>query len=592
MSEVEETFGRALLIGAATGGLRGVEASVARFEEYLASRGIAATKLVTENASRDAVLDALEQVAKELGRDEPFVFYYAGHGHLWFPPDEQAPQVILVLRGTHASTQREFLGLLGPELSEKLNVISDATRNITTVFDCCHSGGIIECHGSREVSSGALEQLRRQAGHAISVKAGRRGAKVGLGTVVRIVATSKHERAGGLGGARDAVGLLTHTLVDVLEDHPDEPWLAVMARVRARVHARRRSQRPDVQGPWQRLPFSLHESSISPDLQPCLPVPKMWALQGPALLVAQAGDIYRLLSFSDGSFSADARVVEVQAQHVLLRIAEAPVRVLHGEELLWARPCRPHTPYLVRIQSDPRVSKSVVAHLRDAVDSCVYELIEDVCDGRRPIATLLCEASRVRVCDYLGDPIAELPVRSPWAELEAWLSRAAAFWRCVDNLRYDEALNEAFTLRWGIDGSGESLAIESSSAPCVASGSDLWFEIYNTGQFYLNLYVTAYLVDENRRFHSMCGPLATGVQLRADTRFRFSHHVRARRVVHEGVILVISSHPLAMHVLADQGQNSSSFKRRSPYGRAKPARSTVFCLYRVDPMDGAHAPSD
>ena len=575
--------GHALLIGASTRGLGGVEASVERFAALMESRGIVTTKLLSSSASRDEVMSTLDQIGLTLREDEPLVLYYAGHGHLWFPPDGHPPQVILILPGTRTSTGQSFLGILGPELTQKLRSLSEITRNITTIFDCCHSEAVLQGAEPDEATPRVLERLRRQAGAAIAARARRRASTAGprgLDTIVRVVATSTYERAGGLGRGRDAVGLMTHTLVDVLEDHPGEPWIAVLARLRARVRARRRTQRPDVQGPWQRLPFSLERRTSLPELQLCLPVPEVWALQGTALLAAQPGDVYQLSSSPGSPLTVDARVIEVQPLRVVLQTQEPSSRILHGQEVLWAQFRRPHTPYLVRL-----CSSLAPERLHDAIDPRIYELSTSP-DGRALAATLERDSARVCVHDYLGDRVAVLSESPTRAELEPWLLRASTFRRCVENLRYEKSFADAYTLRWGVEGSDEDLCTSGSSPASVASGSEIWIEISNSGRSYFDIFVAAYRIDSTRRFQAIFGPSSSGVQLRAGTSIRRSYLAKGVRGTHEGLIVTFSSHPLSLHDMHDEGEGRARINSRSAHGRARPARSTHLLLYRTDPYSG------
>ncbi|MCA9710281.1 MAG: caspase family protein, partial [Myxococcales bacterium] len=79
----EDTMSRALLIGSpATGehALPGVLGDVERMRARLEARGFACTLCAGEHATRQGILDALEQLCAQTRPGDAVVVYYAGHG--------------------------------------------------------------------------------------------------------------------------------------------------------------------------------------------------------------------------------------------------------------------------------------------------------------------------------------------------------------------------------------------------------------------------------------------------------------------------------------------------------------------------------
>lgn len=576
---MSETSGRALLVGAPTGGLGGVEAAIERFASLLESRGFRATRLIGGDASREGMLSAFDRIGQELRRDEPFVFYYAGHGYRWVPKGASSPQVILVLPGTRSSTADQFLGLLGAELKQRLASLTEVTRNMTSVVDCCHSEGLIDAIDPNDQSEDMLAMMRARIGEDIAAKPRRAEKSDGrLELIVRLAATSTHERAYGKGQERDAVGLFTHTLVDVLEDHPHEPWETVITRVRARVQARRRTQRPDVHGPWNRIPFTLEERVCT--REPCIPVPDTWALPGTALLEAQHGDTY-LLSLSDSTSGVvQAQVIVIQPDRVLVRPESS--HGLHGQELLWASPHRPHSPYVVAV-----APAAGVARLRHMVDPQLFELHPVSAD--QPVsAKIQLESDRMVLHDHLGDRVAVMSAEPTPLELEAWLRRLATFRRCMENLRRDESLEGALGVRWMSEMEPDlPVAATSSSAPTLDPGSTVRIELEHRASPYHALHVVAFQFTAKRTFRPLTGPSAAGVAVRRGSCERIelclggpSETTDEGRPHHEGIVLVAATHPLALHGLHFENDPLQASKR-GIHGQTKPARSTSLLLYRI-----------
>src|SRR5262249_2748053 len=73
---------RALLIGAQTNGLAGVDNDVTAMAGALAPRGFQLTTLTGADASRDGILDAYRKLIADARHGDACVVYYSGHGGL------------------------------------------------------------------------------------------------------------------------------------------------------------------------------------------------------------------------------------------------------------------------------------------------------------------------------------------------------------------------------------------------------------------------------------------------------------------------------------------------------------------------------
>lgn len=119
---------------------------------------------VVKNANRKDVTTALDQVKTEIGPEDVFIFFYAGHGAM----DQQADssQFYLVLRDVvsmYGAQQLQENGFSAQDLSEVSRQI--AAEKQLYVIDACHSGGMLQTMASRgQQREKALAQLARSTG--------------------------------------------------------------------------------------------------------------------------------------------------------------------------------------------------------------------------------------------------------------------------------------------------------------------------------------------------------------------------------------------------------------------------------------------
>src|SRR5688572_22606463 len=211
---------------------------------------------VGDDATRAGILDAYGRLitAAEPG-DATFV-YYSGHGGIVHAPDgdNRGPVQFVVPADVDDSTAADFRGVTSVELSVLLAELTRLTRNVTAMFDCCHSGQISRTDLTtkslpRPMFTTVTDHVRRLAEHGLRV-----GVRDLLGNenAVRIVACGQHESAyEGVDGTGRHGGLLTTSFEQALVEAGDlrVTWYDLMARTRRLVRARALFQRPDVEGP-------------------------------------------------------------------------------------------------------------------------------------------------------------------------------------------------------------------------------------------------------------------------------------------------------------------------------------------------------
>src|SRR6478609_7985412 len=136
---------RALLIGSQTLGLSGVNGDVEVMAEAVSSLGFETRKVVDAAATRAGIRAAYAEMGQDCGPDDAALVYYSGHGGRFTnrlrQKDPSLPGWLQFIVPTDYVLDggTEFTGILAEELSVMQHDLTERTRNVTTVFDCCHS---------------------------------------------------------------------------------------------------------------------------------------------------------------------------------------------------------------------------------------------------------------------------------------------------------------------------------------------------------------------------------------------------------------------------------------------------------------------
>lgn len=259
--------GRALVVGVPGGALRGVEYDARAMAALLEARGFVVDLRI--GATRTSLIEGYQSLIVSAVRDEPAVFYFAGHG---FRGElEDAPGSTwqgLVPSDLSESTTEDFRGITSCELSILQKRLTERTRNVTTILDCCFASQMSRAL----VGAGAVRSLPHpvRCGFSAHVDALREryGAvvdeldPVGNPNAIRIAACGPWQCAsearwpdGSPGGA------LTIALAALLSEIGDVAvsWAMLGDALRHRVQRRWPTQRPEIEGPVRRELFSLRE---------------------------------------------------------------------------------------------------------------------------------------------------------------------------------------------------------------------------------------------------------------------------------------------------------------------------------------------
>lgn len=267
--------------------LEGVERDLQEMAAELEAWQFDCTSLLDEEATRDGILTALRDLRDETTRDHCIVIYYCGHGGRRRLEGDERPAWNYLVPVDHSA--EEFRGVAEVELADLLHEICERTPNATVILDCCHAATM--CRGGRtvervrsfnDVGSERAESRVREARpialealpKALRERLGRAGEPMrarlhpeGHPVAVRLVATGSDSSAyefkddGRVTGHAGYRGYFTTELCRALAEGRGSrwPWETIIVRARERILARRGSstQRPQLEGPRSRLPFSL-----------------------------------------------------------------------------------------------------------------------------------------------------------------------------------------------------------------------------------------------------------------------------------------------------------------------------------------------
>ncbi|MFC5063104.1 caspase family protein [Actinomycetospora atypica] len=298
---------RALLIGSQVGALQGVEGDVAVMGDVLEDLGFTTDRRTGSASSAAGIVAAYRELIADTAADDATVVYYTGHGARERgrgPRDD--PEVPTWLQYIVPTDIEDVSGdrarcVLAEELSMLQLELTNRTKNVTTILDCCHSARMSRTPDALpralEVDLPRADLLRRWA----ELRADPALASVTTDSnpdAVRVVACSPAELAyerpsAALGGRPH--GVLTAALVGVLADRAstDLTWREVRDLVRGAVIEVVR-QRPEVEGPTDRLLFSL-DTRAQTGVRPVRVVDGVALMDGGALFGAAAGDTYLLV---------------------------------------------------------------------------------------------------------------------------------------------------------------------------------------------------------------------------------------------------------------------------------------------------------
>ena len=331
---------RALVVGSQVFGLTGVHNDVEAMEALLSHYGFDVDRRTEADASRDGILDGYRKLILDSRSNDAVVVYYSGHGGFAVNPTGRPnlPKYLQCIVPTDWATGGAFRGILSAELSAMLAELTARTKNVAVILDCCHAAQM-----SRAADPGAFVPRALPRAWADGVADFLAHHPIDLTRVhvesnpdaVRLVATeadrSAYEALQPANGGFIRMGLLTRALQIALEEFGPMPvsWRTLALRVRELVMNQHPEQRPEVEGPADRLLFA---TTVAPrsDAVVFFVDNGRPSLRASRLLGARVGAVYDVLPPGAMDLGSGA-VAEATVTELVNNVSRVELRVLPGQ---------------------------------------------------------------------------------------------------------------------------------------------------------------------------------------------------------------------------------------------------------------------
>lgn len=398
---------RALVIGSQMGALSGVQTDVNAICLALQPYGFATPKvLIGQDASRDGIIDAYEDMIAAHQADDAAVIYYSGHGGRALNPlkrkVESPEDLQFVVPTDFGAPGAGFRGIFAFEMSALLSRLTVAGRNVTVILDCCHAAlmsrdptALVPRALPGIWSEGVAERLA-----ALAPQWSAMGPESNPYAVRLVAAEFDRSAWEGILPSGKQGGLMTAALVQALEEAGADAamvtWNAIGTRVRELVVHQVAEQRPEVEGPSRRRLFQLAEAGDIGGVaffhdhgRP--------ALRAGRLLGAVAGTEYAVMPLGatvcDEKRAVAKAVVQTnEANIALVSLDPATAQVEDGALAFALR-----LPFgKRRVALDGAIASAIIAGSK---------FVEGTDDPSEAIATLRARDNRLCVLDSAGAPL-------------------------------------------------------------------------------------------------------------------------------------------------------------------------------------------
>lgn len=422
---------RALVLGSQIEGLRGVENDTLAMKAMLEAREFKIDLRTDDQATRDGILAGYEALIEQSGPDDTAVVYYSGHGFYGAVAGQSTTWQCIAPTDLRDGTQDDFRGITAWELSILQGRLTQKTRNVTVILDCCHSSQMSRDAAVRDAVPRALpnpvelgfaahlDALRAKYGAAFAAVD-----PVGNPDAVRLVACAQSESAFDYRNPDGKYcGAFTEALIAVLKEVGGAAvsWAAICDAIRALVLRRFPIQRPDVEGPAQRRLFSLVEDNDR-GIVTIRKVGDKFELPGGRLTGVVLGDVYGVMPVGSASYAPATAIAEVEVTELLALTAQAKVRAWKNANT--TIPVDAVAIPIVRNATKRAVALDVPGAARPAIEKAITEArtLRVANPGEPALATLRLTGDQLTIEDPAGPlfPPAPFP-----ADLEPTIKNVA-----------------------------------------------------------------------------------------------------------------------------------------------------------------------
>ena len=424
----------ALVIGVQISGLGGTEHDARRVRAMLESRGFEVDSRLGADATRAGILDGYDRLIARSEPGDTVVIYYSGTGRCATLGDER--WCLIGPSDLHDGDADDWRGITTWELSIKEAELTRKTRNVSVVMDCCFSPVTSRDSEANQASAKTdatssfmrgfpahLAALERQYGAPVP-----EDQRAYNPDVIRLLASAAdgtaYEYRGDDGQIR---GAFTEALLDVLAGIGDSAvsWRVIAELVRSRVSSRFLTQHPVLEGPGDRIPFSLVEhadtDALAVEAAGDALVIGGGSLTSGLLNQVTVGEIYAVLPTAQARFERAGSLGEIEITEVGTVTSRA--RWLDRRAALpegaVAVPITRHaarSPLTIAVPEDARALV-----LRAVYASGILRVAEP--SDASPVATLRVAAGAVTIEDSWGELCAPRPFPGG---LDAMIARAGA----------------------------------------------------------------------------------------------------------------------------------------------------------------------
>jgi hypothetical protein len=492
--------GHALVIGSQTHGLTGAHEDAERVAQALKALGLEVDLRVGGEATRDGILQGYRQLIGACAPGEAAFIYYAGHGAQSQGSGGQFQ--FIVPADYDCSKEEDFRGITSLELSGLLAELTERTRNVTVVLDCCFAARMSR---GADLVPRALPEVPHRVVRRHVEGVYRTGTVTPVPHIesnphaVRLAACAVDEAAYEYTNAQGLrTGVLTDAFLEVLREARGlrVSWGQVGRRVREGVLARCPQQRPELLGPARRLLFQLEELEQDQALAYYPEHNRHW-LRGGRLHGVHVGNEYMVMPLGSlgpgtGQALALAQVVAVQGGSCQVELKQMKVRTLPtGAPAFLVRSAQPRR--AVALEGAWEASNPLYPHLRQEFERSY--LLRPVAEGEQEptVARLRLGSHEVDVLDHAGDRVVHPLAATPGGVSEALrtvevLARAQEL-RALESSEGAGWILENLKVEWGkvIEGEARRLA---TAGQTLHSGERLYVQLSNNGS--LRLYVSIF----------------------------------------------------------------------------------------------------
>jgi hypothetical protein len=435
------------------------------------------------------------------------------------------------------STADEFRGILDLELSVLLARLTERTRNVTVILDCCHAAAMSRnmarpkalLHPCYVDIEGHVARLKEQ-GLATELLAA-----TGSQHAVRLVAAGQSESAYERYVGEQVVGTFTESLLLRLRDAVGQrvTWDALGRSVRERVLSIHDTQHADIEGPRRRYLFEIEEAPSNGAVTIVAgSEPRTGVLRAGRLHGVHAGDRYAVLPSGAEDMArriATATVTRAETTESTASLQLAPPTTVlpAGAQAFPITSAAPRRAIRLTAEGTARdmIAKAILATDR-------FVIADSGADGGTILAAVKLEASMLELSNPSGVPV--VPA-SKWP--------GDCLDRLITNLRMltsAQALRElesepgqlpdtAIEMSWGRVENAEPHELL-TSGEMLSVGERLFIRVINKHPRKQKLYVSIFDIGVAQRIQLLTNAWPAGYELEHKETFTLGEDASGRLV--------------------------------------------------------------